>query len=190
MNLCLGIALYLLVYAYPLVVLISSEKYADAVLPVRIIGLVNLLSCMSYFFGLCILSPLDQESKLARANLTGAPISLVCNLLLDGTFGATGAAISVCLAELVIFLMQLHDCWPVLKKHIDASDVLRTFMSHIMAAAVAFAASLPLAGLNVAVQLVAGFAVYSVVWLVAALIMGETTARWAFGTLRGFTKRR
>ena len=190
LNLCLGIALYLLVYAYPLVVLISSEKYADAVLPVRIIGLVNLLSCMSYFFGLCILSPLDQESKLARANLTGAPISLVCNLLLDGTFGATGAAISVCLAELVIFLMQLHDCWPVLKKHIDASDVLRTFMSHIMAAAVAFAASLPLAGLNVAVQLVAGFAVYSVVWLVAALIMGETTARWAFGTLRGFTKRR
>ena len=188
LNLCLGIALYLLVYAYPLVVLISSEKYADAVLPVRIIGLVNLLSCMSYFFGLCILSPLDQESKLARANLTGAPISLVCNLLLDGTFGATGAAISVCLAELAIFLMQLHDCWPVLKKHIDASDVLRTFMSHIMAAAVAFAASLPLAGLNVAVQLVAGFAVYSVVWLVAALIMGETTARWAFGTLRGFMK--
>lgn len=190
LNLCLGIALYLLVYAYPLVVLISSEKYADAVLPVRIIGLVNLLSCMSYFFGLCILSPLDQESKLARANLTGAPISLVCNLLLDGTFGATGAAISVCLAELVIFLMQLHDCWPVLKKHIDASDVLRTFMSHIMAAAVAFATSMPLAGLNVAVQVVSGFAVYSIVWLVAALIMGETTARWAFGTLRGFMKRK
>lgn len=190
LNLCLGIALYLLVYAYPLVVLISSEKYADAVLPVRIIGLVNLLSCMSYFFGLCILSPLDQESKLARANLTGAPISLVCNLLLDSMLGATGAAISVCLAELVIFLMQLHDCWPVLKEHIDASNVLRTFTSHIMAAAVAFAASLPLAGLNVAVQVVAGFAVYSIVWLVAALIMGETTARWAFGTLQGFMKRK
>ena len=190
LNLCLGTALYLLVYAYPLVVLISSEKYADAVLPVRIIGLVNLLSCMSYFFGLCILSPLDQESKLAKANLTGVPTSLVCNLLLDGTLGATGAAISVCLSELVIFLMQLHDCWPVLREHIDASNVLRTFMSHIMAAAVAFAASLPLAGLNVAVQVVAGFAVYSVVWLVAALIMGETTARWAFGTLRGFTKRK
>ena len=190
LNLCLGIALYLLVYAYPLVVLISSEKYADAVLPVRIIGLVNLLSCMSYFFGLCILSPLDQESKLARANLTGAPISLVCNLLLDGTFGATGAAISVCLAELVIFLMQLHDCWPVLREHIDASDVLRTFMSHIMAAAVAFATGMPLAGLNVAIQVIAGFAVYSVVWLVAALITGETTARWAFGLLQGFMKRK
>lgn len=190
LNLCLGIALYLLAYAYPLVVLISSEKYADAVLPVRIIGLVNLLSCMSYFFGLCILSPLDQESKLARANLTGAPISLVCNLLLDGTFGATGAAISVCLAELVIFLMQLHDCWPVLREHIDASDVLRTFMSHIMAAAVAFATGMPLAGLNVAIQVIAGFAVYSVVWLVAALITGETTARWAFGLLQGFMKRK
>lgn len=190
LNLCLGIALYLLVYAYPLVVLISSEKYADAVLPVRIIGLVNLLSCMSYFFGLCILSPLDQESKLARANLAGAPISLVCNLLLDGTFGATGAAISVCLAELVIFLMQLHDCWPVLREHIDASDVLRTFMSHIMAAAVALATGMPLAGLNVAIQVIAGFAVYSVVWLVAALITGETTARWAFGLLQGFMKRK
>ena len=68
--------------------------------------------------------------------------------------------------------------------------MLRTFMSHITAATVAFAASLPLAGLNVAVQVVAGFAVYSVVWFVAALIMGETTARWAFGTLRGFMKRK
>lgn len=190
LNLCLGIALYLLAYAYPLVVLISSEKYVGAVSSVRIIGLVNLFSCINYFFGLCILSPLDQESKLARANLTGVPISLICNLLLDSMLGATGAAISVCLAELVIFLMQLHDCWPVLKEHIDASNVLRTFMSHIMAAAVAFAMSMPLAGLNVAVQVVAGFAVYSVVWLVAALIMGETTARWAFGTLRGFMKRK
>ena len=186
MNLCLGTALYLLVYAYPLVVLISSEKYADAVLPVRIIGLVNLLACMSYFFGPCILSPLDQESKLAKANLTGIPTSLVCNLLLDRMLGATGAAISVYLSELVIFLMQLRDCWPVFKKYIDESNVMRTFSAHIAAAAVAFAASLPLAGLNVAVQVVAGFAVYSIVWLVAALIMGETTARWAFGTLQGF----
>ena len=86
--------------------------------------------------------------------------------------------------------MQLHDCWPVLREHIDASDVLRTFMSHIMAAAVAFATGMPLAGLNVAIQVIAGFAVYSVVWLVAALITGETTARWAFGLLQGFMKRK
>lgn len=100
--------------------------------------------------------------------------------------GVTGAAISVYLPELVIFLMQLRDCWPVFKKYIDASNVVRTFSAHIAASAGVFAASLPLAGLNVAVQVVAGFAVYSIVWLVAALIMGETTARWAFGTLQGF----
>lgn len=63
-------------------------------------------------------------------------------------------------------------------------------MSHIMAAAVTFTAILPFARLNVVVQVVAGFAVYSIVWLVAALIMGETTARWAFGTLQGFMKRK
>lgn len=184
LNLCLGIALYLLVYAYPLVVFISSEKYVGAVSSVRIIGLVNLFSCINYFFGLCILSPLDQESKLARANLAGVPISLICNFLLDGSFGATGAATSVCLAELVIFLMQLHDCWPVLKKHIDSANVLRVFASHFAAMAVGAAIKAPLADSNAVVQVVIGFASYSTVWLITALAIGETTARWTLSVLR------
>ena len=62
---------------------------------------------LSTFLGLCILTPLDRENRLAASNLMGVPISLAGNLLLDARFGATGAAISMLVAEIVICTMQI-----------------------------------------------------------------------------------
>ena len=82
---------YLLVFAEPVVPFVSGEAFAGAVTPVRIIGAASLMSCVSYFVAMCILSPLCRERQMAVSSIAAAPVSVVLNLLLDGPFGAVGA---------------------------------------------------------------------------------------------------
>lgn len=179
-NLSLGIANYLLAFAYPLIVLLSSEKYAAAVISVQIIGFVNLFSCLSTFIGLCVLTPLDLERKLAMANMAGVPVSLVANVVLDGTWGATGAAIAVLIAEFVIFIIQVHASWRILRNAIQFSDMLKTLAVNAIALLAGLvAAALPLSAIPL---LAVGFVVYGATWLVVGLVAKENSTIWAANT--------
>lgn len=179
-NLSLGIANYFLAFAYPLIVLLSSEKYAAAVISVQIIGFVNFFSCLSTFIGLCVLTPLDLERKLAMANMAGVPISLVANFALDGTWGATGAAIAVLIAEFVIFTIQVHASWAILRNALQLSEILKALMINVVALLAGFAAAaLPL---SVVPLLIVGFFIYGATWFIVGLIVREDSAIWVANT--------
>lgn len=105
-NICMALCGYILVFASPVAVFISGEAFAGAASAIRIIGVVNLLSCLSYLIGLCVLTPLGRERALAMGNFAGVPVSVVFNLLFDPVFGAVGAAVSMLLAEAVILVVQ------------------------------------------------------------------------------------
>ena len=59
----------------------------------RTIGAVSLMSCVSYFVAMCILSPLGRERQMAMSSIAAAPVSVVFNLLLDVPFGAAARAL-------------------------------------------------------------------------------------------------
>ena len=196
-NLCIGIMIYLFLFARPLVILISSSKYSDATFPVQIIGVVNFLSSMSYFLGLCILSPLGRERELASANLIGVPVSLLLNVVLDGHLGATGAAISILVAEATIFLKQLFSCRDVLKKVVDVQKLMRTLVSHVVACAFTLGITLilqcigiePSSTGNAALVVVTGFISYSLSWFMTASILHEDSSVWLIGMIRNMVKK-
>ena len=181
LNLSLGIANYFLVFAHPLIVLLSSEKYAAAVVSVQIIGFVNFFSCLSTFIGLCVLTPLDLENKFAMANMAGVPISLVANFALDGTWGGTGAAAAVLIAEFIIFIIQVHASWKILCNALQLSDMLKTLVVNVIALLAGFAvAALPLAEIPL---LIIGFFIYGATWLIVGLIVRENSTIWAANTI-------
>lgn len=178
-NVCVAIACYLLLFAEPVVLLISGEAFEGAVLPVRIIGLVNLLSCVSYFFGLCILTPLGREKRLAMANMAGVPVSIVLNVLLDPVLGAVGAAISILISEALILCIQGWYVRDVLPGIVVPRSLVRVFVSNGAASVCACAAVFYLTqcGMgSVAVMAMASFAVYSVIDIAVALVLGDETA--------------
>lgn len=193
LNLCLGIMFFLFIYAQPLVVMFSSSKYLDASLPVRIIGIVNFFSCMSYFFGLCILTPLGREGRYATANLIGVPISFILNILLDNHFGAVGASLAILVAEGVIFLKQIQDSHDVLSSIITVRGTLRILCSHIIAFVVTFIIMIAFSYSNIKgydageaiIILVSGFVGYGLTWLIIALLLREDTACWILNTISG-----
>lgn len=193
LNLCLGIVFYLSIYAQPLVVLISSEKYVAATVPVQIIGVVNFFSCMSYFIGLCILSPLGRESKFATANLLGVPVSLALNIVFDGHLGAIGAAIAVLVAEIAIFGKQAWDARDILKMAVTPTSVCKIVVSHVVAFVIAFGTSILLSTVKIidllntggaATVVIVGFGAYCIVWSITAFLLRDDTAVWGMNTLK------
>lgn len=107
MNICLAVMCYLLVFAEPVVLFVSGEEFAGAVTPVRIIGAVSLMSCVSYFVAICILSPLGRERQMAMSSIAAAPVSVVLNLMLDGPFGAVGAGVALLATEATVLCIEL-----------------------------------------------------------------------------------
>ena len=190
LNICAAICGYLLVFAEPVVVLVSGEGFADAAGPLRLIGIVNFLSCVSYFFGMCVLAPLGRERELATANLAGVPVSVVLNLALDARLGAMGAALSILASELVIFIVLGWCSRDVLAQFASPLSLVKVLASN----AVAFLASIAfvtVVGEGAGVLLaVAGLAVYSVVDVAVAVALGDRTARSMVELLRSKLVRR
>lgn len=187
-NICVAIACYLFFFAEPVVLFISGDAFIGAVLPVRIIGIVNLLSCVSYFFGLCILTPLGRERQLAMANLAGVPVSVVLNVLLDPVFGAVGAAMSLLVSEVLILGIQGWCVRDVLPSFMCGGDIARVLISN----AGAVLASLGLIWLlgavgieSVVVRALFGFAVYCLFDVGLALMLHDETALLIWGMVKG-----
>lgn len=136
MNICLAVMCYLLVFAEPMVLFVSGEAFAGAVTPVRIIGAVSLISCVSYFVAMCILSPLGRERQMAMSSTAAAPVSVVFNLLLDGPFGAVGAGVALLATEATVLCIELWCARDVLPSFVRPRDLARMAASNAVAAAV------------------------------------------------------
>lgn len=120
---------FFLVNAREICVFISGDGYGAATPSVQIMGFVNLFSCLSILIGLCVLTPLNREGKLALANFSGVPVSICLNLLLDGALGATGAALSMLIAEMVVFLIQVYYARDYLSHIFDLRELLAYALS-------------------------------------------------------------
>lgn len=133
-DVCVAFAGYLLVFSQPFAIFVSGEAFRDSSTAIRVIGIVNLLSCLSYFIGLCILTPTGREKKLAAGNIAAVPVSVVMNFILDGKLGAIGAAASVLCAEAVVFAVQLWGARDYASKVFQLDNVLKVIVANGLSA--------------------------------------------------------
>ena len=109
--------------------------FAGAVTPVRIVGAVSLMSCVSCFVAMGILSPLGRERRMAMPSIAAAPVSVVLNLLLDGPFGEVGAGVALLAAEATVLRIELWCARDVLSSFVRPRDLARMAASNAVAAA-------------------------------------------------------
>lgn len=174
-TVCFAFAGYLLVFAEPVAVFISGEAFRASAATIRVIGAVNLFSCLSYFVGLCVLTPLGRERDLALGNLAGVPVSLIFNLLLDGRFGSIGAAVSVLCAEIVIFLVQMIRARGLVARTFETSSVVKIAAANTAAVGVSLLFCWVAPGLSNMALVVVGTGIYLLVLLSALGIQHESS---------------
>lgn len=178
MNICLAVMCYLLVFAEPVVLFVSGEAFTGAVAPVRIIGAVSLMSCVSYFVAMCILSPLGRERQMAMSSIAAAPVSVVLNLLLDGPFGAVGAGIALLATAATVLCIELWCARDVLSSFVRPRDLVRMAVSNAAAVAVSAGCAWLLA------TAIAGLLICSAIDIAAAVALRDNTALMLVGKAR------
>lgn len=100
------IVLYFVVYAKQSVLLLSGPAYMGSIIPVQFLMPTVLLIGLSNITGIQVLVPLNKEKELLISIIFGAVIDFVLNLYFINLWGASGAAASTLIAELVVLLVQ------------------------------------------------------------------------------------
>lgn len=174
----------LLVFAEPVVLLVSGEAFAAAVTPVRIIGAVSLMSSVSYFVAMCILSPLGRERQMAVSSIAADPVSVALNLLLDGPFGAVGAGVALLATEATVLCIELWCARDVLSSFVRPRDLARMAASNAVAVAVSAGCAWLLAtafSAGPGAIAIVGLLIYSAVDIAVAVALRDDTALMLVG---------
>lgn len=187
MNICLAVMCCLLMFAEPVVLFVSGEVFAGAAVPVRIIGAVSLMSRVSYFVAMCILSPLGRERQMVVSSIVAAPVSMALNLLLDGPFVAVGAAVALLATEATVLCIELWCARDVLSSFVRVRDLVHMAMSNAVAAAVSARCAWLLAtafSAGPGAIAIAGLLVYGAVDIAVAVALRDETALMLVGKAR------
>ena len=172
----LAIGAYMIVYAEPMVVFISSKRFLDAVPSVRIAGAIIFIVSVANILGPLILIPNNREKIFSIACLTAMPASLILNVLLDGRYGAIGASIALACTELVSLLVQIWAC----RKELRSIVTVKPLAKSIIPSAAASAASLAYLEFgptpSAFMTLLVGTAIFGLVWAIGLLTVQEPTA--------------
>ncbi len=94
--------IYFICFAGECILFVSGHAYLGAVLPMQIIMPTLLFIGVSDLLGVQMLIPLGREKDVLVAELAGAVVDLVLNVICIPRFSAAGAAIGTTMAELVV----------------------------------------------------------------------------------------
>lgn len=130
---------YFTLFAKDGIFFLSGDSYAGAILPMQIIMPTLFLIGISNLLGIQILVPMDRENAVLKSVVLGGIVDLVLNIILIPRFGATGAAISNVMAELLVTVYQVYVLRDFLKTILPEIKFFKNILSTLVASSVSFA---------------------------------------------------
>ena len=107
--------LYFMLFARDGIFLLSGDRYAGAIHPMRLAMPTLVFIGLSNILGIQIMVPMGKELWVLGSICVGAVVDVVANLLLIPPFGAAGAAMANMLAEGAVTLVQFILLWSQVK---------------------------------------------------------------------------
>ncbi len=98
---------YCMMFAYPIVMVLAGDKYKPSVMAMIVITPTIFFIGMSNIFGIQMLVPMGKEKSLLLAEISGAVVDLILNIILIPRLGSIGAAIGTLVAEFVVMIIAL-----------------------------------------------------------------------------------
>ena len=178
---------YLLVFAEPVVLFVSGEAFAGAVTPVRIIGAASLMSCVSYFVAMCILSPLGRERRMAVSSIAAAPASVVATCCWTARSGRWAQALRFWPPRRPSCASSFWCARDALSSFVRPRGLARMAVSNAVAVAVSAGCAWLLAtafSAGPGAIAIAGLLAYSAVGIAAAVALRGDTALMPVGKVR------
>ena len=88
-----------------IIFIISGEKYLEADMSLKILGVALLFAILSSFYANCVLIPNREDKGLLVATIISATVNIVGNFLIISSLREVGAAITTVIAELIMVVL-------------------------------------------------------------------------------------
>ena len=108
MLIALPVAIFFILFAKETILVLAGENYMESILPLQIVMVTVVLVGITNILGIQVLLPLKRDGALLISVLIAAVVDILLNLFFIPTLGATGAAISTTVAELVVLVVQCY----------------------------------------------------------------------------------
>lgn len=107
------LAVYFMLFAEESIYFLAGTQFVGAIRPMIIIMPTVLFIGLTNIMGIQMLIPLGRETLVVYSTVIGAVVNIVLNFIWIPCAGASGAAMSTLVAELIVFLYQscaLREC--------------------------------------------------------------------------------
>lgn len=138
----LPLCTYFIIYSYETILFISGSDYLEAVLAMQFIVFAVIPNGLTVIIGIQILTPLGKEKYVLYSVILGAITNFALNCLLIYKYGASGAAFSTLIAEVIVLIMQLVFSKGLLKNLSDEIFILKYILGIILSTSVVCALSI------------------------------------------------
>lgn len=167
--------IYFICFAGECILFVSGHAYLGAVLPMQIIMPTLLFIGVSDLLGVQMLIPLGREKDVLVAELAGAVVDLVLNVICIPRFSAAGAAIGTTMAELVVMSVIIQKLRKRYTGLVERKRAWRIILAVLAASvSVIFAKGLQI---PVLFKLVISAGIYFGIYLLVLLLLREELIR-------------
>lgn len=127
------LAIFFVIYAKEVILLLSGENYINAVPSMKIITPTIIFIGITNFFGIQVLVPLNRERQVLASSIVGAFVDIILNFILIPIYGAAGAAIGTLGAEISVLIVQAIFLYKFIKIVIKEISFLHIAVSNLLA---------------------------------------------------------
>jgi O-antigen/teichoic acid export membrane protein len=100
--------IYIIFMAKDILQFFGGEAFTSASMSLGIISFQILATSLASFYGFQVLLPHNDEKSMVKANIAGALVNVVLNLLLIKTFYHNATSISIVLSEITVAFVQIR----------------------------------------------------------------------------------
>ena len=176
------------------IMLLAGEQYYQAVIPMIIIIPTLIVAGLNNLTGIQILGSMGLEKYTVISTSSAAVLDLVLNAIVIPKFGASGAAFSTLLAEILALIIQLYCINKFSEKEIkikfDFVNLIKIIVSTLAGSFAAFIIKIIMAVDSDMFSFICGFVVFSFMFVLCLILTREKIAfEYGFPTIKKLIKK-
>lgn len=174
-TMCLGAAVtaYSVAESADIIMLLAGSGYEPAIPVMQIISFAVFFNGIATILSTQILVPLERESVALVATIIGALVDFFMNLFLIPLYGASGAAFSTVLTEVVVGAIEAIAARQILSRNKKTLHPVRYVVIGIISAVVCFGVGHVCQSINILVRILVTFVVFDVVFVAILFVVRD-----------------
>lgn len=122
----------IILLAKPIITLFAGGSYLEAIITIKILGILIIIIGLSNLIGIQILVSHGKEKAVLISTIVGAILNFSLNLALIPNLQQNGAALSTLIAEIGVIVLQIYFAYSYIRGNINYKNILHYLLGTVL----------------------------------------------------------